>query len=217
MHAENVHADLKHLSEGLLKSVGRSDPCGDILEVHHGAAPLLSPEYIHSSCHDFGVSVSLKMGRDPGFGQPVECDSSSLPFQDRVFSMVVLHHVISKGQESELHEAVRVLALDGVLVILGLNRLGWRYLSQSEQEELPGIAPLSVKSKLDQLEMSMQGFAGAGLLGKNRPVFMASGLAGLGSPLADVILLQARHNDGPEMIPLRYRKTNAGAVQSAPS
>jgi hypothetical protein len=60
--------------------------------------------------------------------------------------------------------------------------------------------------------MAMQGFAGAGLLGMKRPGFMSSGPAGLGLPIADVVLLQARHRGGPEMTPL----TRSGVVQSAP-
>ncbi len=143
------------------------------------------------------------------------CETARLPFQDSVFSMVLLHHVISYGLESELDEAVRVLSRDGVLIILGLNRLGWRFRAQGRLRRLPGIAPLKVKSRLLQLEMTMQGFAGAGFLGMQRPVFMSSGLIGLGLPVADVVLLQARRNNGPEMTPLRLRKLDSGVVQSA--
>ncbi len=155
--------------------------------------------------------VSLNKGNEPGFDQPILCETASLPFQDSVFSMVVLHHVVSDGKESELDEAVRVLARDGVLIILGINRMGWRFRSQGRLRRLPGIAPLKVKSRLDRLDMTMQGFAGAGLLGLRRPVCMSSGLAGLGSPIADVVLLQARHRGGPEMTPL----TRSRVVQSA--
>jgi len=94
------------------------------------------------------------------------------------------------------------------------NRTGHRRF-QGDLRRLPGIAPLKVKARLDQLEMAMQGFAGAGLFGMKRPVFMRSGIAGLGSPIADVVLLQARHISGPQMTPLRFRKLGAGIVQSA--
>jgi hypothetical protein len=154
----------------------------------------------------------LNKGNVPGPDQPVLCATASLPFQDKVFNRVVLHHVVSDGMEPELAEAVRVLTRDGVLIILGINRLGWRFRFQGRWRPLPGIAPLKVKSRLDRLDMTMQGFAGAGLFGVRRPVFMSSGLAGLGSPIADVILLQARHRGGPEMTPL----TRSGVVQSAP-
>jgi SAM-dependent methyltransferase len=206
---------LRALSEGLLRSAGRTGLLSDTLEIHHGAAPLFDPVFLHSASEKFGVSLSLNKGNRPGPGQRVRCDTADLPFQDRAFSMVVLHHVLVDGEEAELSEAVRVLARDGVLIVLGLNRFGWRYRSQGRIRRLPGLAPLKVKFELDRLGMTMQGFAGAGLLGMSRPVFMSSGLAGLGSPLADVVLLQARHSDSPELTPLQFRKSRSGAVQSA--
>jgi len=192
-------------------SVGRAGLSGNVLEIHHTAAPIMNPGFLHAASHEFGVFISLNKGHEPDSDQPILCETARLPFQDSVFSMVVLHHVVSDGMESELDEAVRVLARDGVLIILGINRMGWRFRFQGQLRRLPGIAPLKVKSRLDRLDMSMQGFAGAGLLGLRRPLFMSSGLAGLGSPIADVILLQARHRSGPEMTPL----TRSSVVQSA--
>jgi len=113
-------------------------------------------------------------------------------------------------------EAVRVLARTGVLLLLGLNRMGWRYRVQDDIRRLPGIAPLRVKSRLEELGMTMQGFAGAGLGGQTRPAFLGGGLAGMATPLADVLLLQARHKDSPEVTPLRFRKSRSTVVQSAP-
>ena len=60
------------------------------------------------------------------------------------------------------------------------------------------------------------GFAGAGLCGRNRPEFMSKGLSGLGAPLADVLILQASHEDSPAVTPLRFRKARSPVVQSAP-
>ncbi len=206
-----LQEDLRALSEGLLRSVGRAGLSGNILEIRHSAAPVLNPEFLHSAGHDFGVLVSLNKGSKPYSGQSIVCQTAKLPFQDSVFSMVVLHHAVSDGLEPELDEAVRVLARDGVLIILGINWMGWRFRFQGRLHRLPGIAPLKVKSRLDRLDMTMQGFAGAGLLGLKRPAFMSSGLAGLGLPIADVILLQARHRGGPKMTPL----TRSSVVQSA--
>ncbi|MEE8495289.1 MAG: hypothetical protein V3S21_02330 [Xanthomonadales bacterium] len=191
--------------------MGRAGLSGNVLEIRHAAAPVLNPEFLHSAGYDFGLLMRLNRGSEPSSGQSIVCETVRLPFQDSVFSMVVLHHVISEGMESELDQAVRVLARDGVLIILGINRMGWRFRFQGRLRRLPGIAPLKVKSCLDRLDMTMHGYAGAGLLGLRRPVFMSSGLAGLGSPIADVILLQARHRSGPEMTPL----TRSSVVQSA--
>ena len=206
---------LKSLCEGLLRSAGRTGVRGNLLEIHHPAAPLFDPMLLHTASEAFGVSISLNQSEGLGEGQRVRCESRQLPFQDRVFSMVVLHHVVSDGSEAELVEAVRVLGRNGVLILLGLNRMGWRYRTQASSCRLPGIAPFRVKDRLERLEMTMQGFAGAGIAGRRRPAFMAQGLAGLAAPVADIVLLQARHRDSPELTPLRFRKTSSGVVQSA--
>lgn len=215
-HVTSRQKVLRGLSQGLLRSAGRVGLLGNTLEIHHGSAPLFDPVFLHSASEKFGVSLSLEKGCRSGPGQRMRCDTTELPFQDKVFSMVVLHHVVSDGREAELSEAVRVLARDGVLIILGLNRLGWRYLSQGKIRRLPGLAPLKAKFELDRLQMTMQGFAGAGLLGRSGPLFIHSGPAALVLPLADVILLQARHRDSPEVTPLRFREQRSTVVQSAP-
>ena len=207
---------LKRLSEGLLQSAGRINAHGNVLEIHHPRAPLFDPVFLYAASGSQGISISLSQDEQPGAGQPVSCESAQLPFQNRVFSMVVLHHVIGSGEEPELTEAVRVLARSGVLLLLGLNRMGWRYRTQDDGRRLPGIAPLRVRSRLEQLGMTMQGFAGAGLGGKMRPACLSGGLAGMATPLSDLVLLQARHRDHTEVTPLRFRKTRSTVVQSAP-
>lgn len=209
-HVKSRQEDLRALSEGLLLNAGRVGLRGNVLEIHHAAAPLMTADLLHAAAYEFGAFISLNMSNESAAEQPVRCETIRLPFQHNVFAMVLLHHVISDGTEPELDEAVRVLARDGVLVILGINRTGWRYRFQGRFCRLPGMAPLKVKSRLNRLDMAVQGFAGAGLLGLRRPVFMGSGLAGLGAPIADVVLLQARHRGGPQMT----RLTRSSVVQS---
>lgn len=207
---------LRRLSEGLLRSAGRTGIRGNLLELHHPAAPLFDPILLHSPTHGYGVSICLSQDDRAGQGQSVRCRSAQLPFQDGVFNMVVLHHVIGDGDEPELAEAARVLARNGVLLLLGLNRLGWRYRTQDGSPRLPGLAPLRVKLRLDAIDMVMQGFAGAGLAGRQRPVFLNDGLPGLATPFADLVLLQAHHRDSPGVTPLRFSKPRSAVVQSAP-
>ena len=206
---------LKYLSEGLLRSAGRTGVGGNLLEIHHPAAPLFDPLFLHTESEAYGISISMSQHDCPGSGQRVCCESAQLPFQAGVFQMVVLHHVVGDGREPELAEAVRVLSRSGVLIVLGLNRQGWRYRTQDRIRRLPGLAPLRVKTQLEQLDMTMQGFAGAGLCGMRKPAFMSSGLSSMGAPVADLVLLQARHRDGPEVTPLRFRKSRSAVVQSA--
>lgn len=207
---------LKRLSEGLLQRSGRIGVRGNLLEVRHPAAPVFDPTFLHSASEAFGLSLSLSQDGRAGHGQRVCCDPAQLPFQDGVFSMVLLHHVIGTGDEVELAEAARVLARSGVLLVLGLNRLGWRYRAQDEARRLPGLAPLKTKARLEQLGLTMQGFAGAGLGGARRPAFLRDGLPGLATPFADLLLLQARHRNDPEVTPLRFSKPRPTVVQSAP-
>jgi hypothetical protein len=207
---------LKQLSEGLLQSAGRTGIRGNLLEIHHPQAPVFDPVFLHVASEFRGLAISLNQSDKTGAGQRIACESDQLPFQDRVFSTVVLHHVVGDGDEAELAEAVRVLARNGVLLLLGLNRMGWRYRAQSEARRLPGLAPLRVKAHLERLGMTMQGFAGAGLCGQPRPAFMSAGLSGLATPLADLVLLQARHQDSPDVTPLGFRKPRSSVVQSAP-
>lgn len=213
---EPARESLRRLSESLLRSTGRTGVRGNVLEVHHPAAPLFDPVLLCAPAQPFGVSISLSQEGRSDAGSRVCCASAQLPFQDGVFSMVVLHHVIGAGDEAELVEAVRVLSRSGVLIVLGLNRMGWRYRAQDDIRRLPGLAPLKVKARLEQLDMTMQGFAGAGLGGAQRPAFMSAGLLGLATPLADLVLLQARHRDAPEVTPLRFSKPRPTVVQSAP-
>ena len=212
---ESNLAVLKLLSEGLLRSAGQTGMKGNLLEIHHPSAPLFDPVFLHSESEIYGLSISLSQDERNGRDQKVMCESSQLPFQDSVFQMVVLHHVVSDGREVELAEAVRVLDRGGVLILLGLNRMGWRFRAQSRIRRLPGMAPLKVKRRLQELNMTMQGFAGAGLAGMKRPAWMHSGYRSLGAPVADIVLLQARHVNSPEVRPLRFRKSRSGVVQSA--
>lgn len=208
-------ATLKKLSEGLLRSAGQTGAIDNLLEIHHASAPLFGPVFLHTASENRGLSISLSHDENTLSEQRVRCESGQLPFQDKVFQTVVLHHIVTDGSEPELQEAVRVLARDGVLILLGLNRLGWRYRTQERTGRLPGMSPLKVKRQLESLHVTMQGFAGAGLAGMTRPVWMHTGFASLGAPLADIVLLQARHANNPEVTPLRFRKSRAGVVQSA--
>ena len=215
-HKPSRQETLKNLSEGLLRSAGRTGVSGHLLEIHHPSAPVFDPVFLHTASEAFGVSLSLCQHDTAVSGRRVCCDSASLPFQDRVFKMVVLHHVIGEGSEPELAEACRVTARDGVLILLGLNRFGWRFRTQGKIRRLPGLVPLTVRNELERQGMKMQGFAGAGLCGQSKPAFMSSGLSALGSPVADVVILQASHVDSPGVAPLRFRKSNSVVVQSAP-
>jgi SAM-dependent methyltransferase len=200
----------------LLQSADPGGPRGNLLEIHHAAAPPFEPALLDPAPQGFGLMLSLSQdGGNPG-RQRVRCASGQLPFQDHAFRVVVLHHVVGDGDEAELAEAVRVLSPRGLLLVLGLNRMGWRYRVQNKIDRLPGLAPLRVRARLEQLGVEVHGCAGAGLGGRQRPALIRSGLASMAMPVSDVLLLQARPVDRAAATPLRLRKVRHAVVQSAP-
>ena len=98
-------------------------------------------------------------------------------------------------------------------MVIGLNRLAWRYRFQGDAGKLPGLSPLAVRNRLVSLGMSMKGCAGAGLGGRMTPAYMRSGVGAACLPLADLLMLEARSEDGPLLTPLRRGK-RAAVVQS---
>jgi SAM-dependent methyltransferase len=206
---------LKNLSEGLLRSTGRTGMSGNLLEIHHPSAPLFESSFLHTEYDTWGMSISLCRGDAQDCGNRVACETDSLPFQDRAFRVVVLHHLVEEGTAPELEEAIRVLANDGVLLLLGLNRMGWRHRRQGRVRHLPAMSLTSIRARLVQLGMKVDNVAGAGLAGRERPEFLSQGLTGWAVPFADLVLIQARHQDNPMVTPLQFRKPRRGVVQSA--
>ena len=63
--AKSRQEDLRALSEGLLRSAGRAGLSGNVLEIHHSAAPVMNLDFLHIASHEFGVLVSLNKGNEP--------------------------------------------------------------------------------------------------------------------------------------------------------
>ena len=71
--AESNLQVLKQLSEGLLRSAGRTGIRGNLLEIHHPQAPLFDPVFLHSASQFHGVSISLSQ-HDPAAAGPEELE-----------------------------------------------------------------------------------------------------------------------------------------------
>jgi SAM-dependent methyltransferase len=215
---ERESAALRALSGSLLGSVGKQAFRGPMLSIYHQSAPVASAPRFSAAAEAGRLALTLTQAdalTSAVRNDHVVCTTGALPFQSGVFSTVALHHVVQTGAEPELEEACRVLAADGLLVILGLNRLGFRFLSKGGLHGLPGLAPLKVKRALDGFGMAMQGFAGAGLLGRRAPLVMSTGWRAVGAPVADLIVLLAAHGNVPGATRLEFRKPRSGVVQSA--
>jgi SAM-dependent methyltransferase len=199
-----------------LEAAGRTGVRGCVLEIHHAAVPPFDPDFLQLRCGFQDVAISLGQDGVSSSGPPVRCVPAQLPFQDHVFDLVVLHHLVADGGEAELSEAARVLARNGVLLLLGLNRLGWRYRAQGGLRRLPGLSLRRMRSRLAELDLELLGLAGAGLAGRNGPGYMHTGVGRLAVPLADLLLVQVRHRHTAGATPLRFGKPRAVVVQSAP-
>lgn len=208
---------LQALSDGLLRQAHGDDRRGNVLLIcHPGLAQSVAP-YLQRGARSFGQAVALSRGRgyaQTAGGSRVECDSADLPFQDGVFRAVILLHLVSQGEEGELSEACRVLAADGVLLIVGLNRYGWQGLWPRWPATLPRIRPLCLRQRLEALGMRVEATWGAGLAGRQRPTAMRQGWSMLALPVADVLLIRVRQGNQGLFNRMRIRKTPAGVASA---
>jgi len=139
----------------------------------------------------------------------------ALPFQDAVFRRVVLFLVTRNGTERELDEACRVLAPGGELLVLGLNRRSWSGLGRYRGGPVPRMDVASVRNSLQAHDMELNCVLGAGLLGQARPVMEWKRLSGIALPLADLVVLRARHRNRPAVTRLQMKKFPARALPTA--
>lgn len=166
----------------------------------------------------FGLELRLTTGTGRGGDVPealLRCASAELPFLDGVFSCVTLYHVIAEGGEAELEEACRVLAPGGHLLVVGLNHCGWVGFDAGAWNGVPRLHALRVRHRLSDLGMVVEGQFGAGLLGRNRPAVIADGWKRLALPLADIVLLHARHLHRPIASRPRLKNLPAGLAPTA--
>lgn len=141
--------------------------------------------------------------------------SSALPLQSSSLSLVLLNHVIADGEEPELQEACRVLQPGGRLFILGLNRYGLRYVRRRTRGALPGLRPLSVRARLEALDMRVLVMHAAGFLCGARPAIVSRGFTRVLTPLADLFLIVAKPVEPRIMNPVSKSKLRAVAAPSA--
>ncbi len=141
--------------------------------------------------------------------------SQSLPLQDGSAGLVLLNHVVADGREPELEAGCRLLQPGGRLLILGLNRLGFRYLHSRSKRDFPGMRPLAIRARLESLDMRILVMHAAGFFCSERPQSMNSGLWRILIPLADQLLIVAKPAEPRIMNPVSTTKLRAVASPSA--
>lgn len=149
-----------------------------------------------------------------GIAPSVECAGDSLPFQSRVFDLVLAEHVLSHGAEPGLAEFERVLEGGGQLVVLGLGFWGSRYRLSRRDGAPTAIRPMRLCRELEYRDFTIEECAGAGIAGAQ----VRTG-GGWKKPLlgvCDEVMIRARSQGSSRIVtPLRMGRTQAVGAQSA--
>jgi SAM-dependent methyltransferase len=122
----------------------------------------------------------------------LRCRIAALPFQDAVFDLIILHHLVSDGSEVFLNEALRVMTAGGDVVISGLNSSGLRNRIGNRKQRLPALKLDRIYSFLKAQSFNIEQCLLMGLGGLSRPVTRTT-WHGLGMPFADRVVLHGHH------------------------
>ncbi len=145
----------------------------------------------------------------------LQCRLEALPFEEAVFDLVILHHLVSDGGEKYLQEALRVLAAGGDIVISGLNSSGLRNHIGNRKDKVPALKLNRVCKFLKSKSFNIEQCLLMGLGGFSRPVAKAT-WHGLGFPFADRVILHGHHQSNiTNARILRFRQLKAGGRASA--
>jgi len=209
---------LHRFSSNLLQRVAGDDRKGNVLVLGHGALPAPECPCLRRDEHTFGLAICIFQGRLQSSNSVdilLDCASMDLPFQDAVFRRVILYLVTRDGTEQELDEACRVLAPDGELVVLGLNHRSWSGIRHYRRGPVPRMHVASVKNRLHTHDMVIDRMLGSGLLGQAKPLMEGNRLSSFILPLADLIVLRARHRERGAAMRLRVKEFPARALPTA--
>jgi hypothetical protein len=211
-------SSLHRFSSKLLQKVAGDERKGNVLIVGHGALPAPDCPCLSRDERTFGLAICVFQGQLRSAERAetlLDCNSAALPFQDAAFRRVILFLITRNGTERELEEACRVLAPGGELLVLGLNRSSWSGLHRYRGGPVPRMNVASVRNSLQAHGMDLNHVLGAGLLGWARPVMEWKRLSGIALPLADLVVLRARHRDRPAVTRLQMKKFPARALPTA--
>jgi SAM-dependent methyltransferase len=157
-----------------------------ILVLKHGGARDL-PLALSNSTQLIRLSTD-----DSSAGAMLRCRISALPFDEAVFDLVILHHLVADGSEKYLAEALRVLATGGDIVFSGLNSSGLRNRIVNRKHKVPALKLDRICKLLKSQSFNIEQCLLMGLGGFSRPAPKAT-WHGLGFPFADRVVLHGHH------------------------
>ena len=209
---------LVRLSSALLEHTAGDNRKGNVLVIRHHRVPAPDSPCLNRDEHTFGLALCLRQGMPQLPDVPeamVDCVSHALPFEDGAFRRVILYHVTDDGEEPELQEACRVLQPGGELLIVGLNSRSWSSRRSARPEELPLLQVARVLSRLQEQDLFIDAKFGVGIMGKSNPWMAWNRLSGLLLPLADIVVVRARHNGEQAATRLKLKGYRAGIMPTA--
>jgi len=122
----------------------------------------------------------------------LRCRLSALPFEEAVFDLVILHHLVVDGSEELFAEALRVLTAGGDIVISGLNSSGLRNRIVNRKQRVPALKLDRICKFLKSESFNIEQCLLMGLGGFSRPAPKAT-WHGFGLPFADRVVLHGHH------------------------
>lgn len=209
---------LARLSSGLWSRVRIRPANRSTLLIAHAALPWPDSPDATGCGASLGLSLGLIAGNAQSAGAQaprLHCDSTELPFLDGAFRSVTLYHIIGEGSEAELAEACRVLAPGGDLLVIGLNHCGWAGFDSGVWAGVPRLRSAQVYRRLGDLGMVVEARLGAGLFGRERPAVLEHGWRRLALPVADIVLMRARHVHRPTASRPKMKEVPAGLAPTA--
>jgi len=146
----------------------------------------------------------------------LRCRIRALPFEEAAFDLVILHHLVADGSEDHMHEALRVLATGGDIVISGLNSSGLRNRIVNRKDRVPALRLDRICRFLKSRSFNLEQCLLMGFGGFSRPAAKAT-WHGLGLPFADRVVLHGHHQSNIQNARiLRFRKMKtAGRAPAA--
>lgn len=145
----------------------------------------------------------------------LHCRIEALPFEEAVFDLVILHHLVSNGSEPFLAEAFRVMAAGGDVVISGLNSTGLRNRIVNRKQQMPALKLDKVCSFLKSQSINVELCLLMGMGGFSRPAPKAT-WHGLGYPFADRVVLHGHHQSNIKNTNiLRFKRVQPAGLASA--
>ena len=178
----------------VLKQAGASDPPLD----------LVSPALI--------VRINSEQS---SMGGPLRCRLDALPFEEAVFDLIIVHHLLRDGCEEFFDETLRVLVAGGDLVISGLNSSGLRNLVENRKNTVAALKLNRVFKFLRAHSFKIEDCLLMGLAGLPWPVTRSSSY-GIGLPFADRAVIHGHHQSNIKNASiLKFRNSRSARVASA--